>query len=50
MLIIHQNFNVKEVNRMKETYIAPEVMAINMEDLTVLLRCACTADDTNPWR
>lgn len=35
---------------MKETYIAPEVMAINMEDLTVLLRCACTADDTNPWR
>ncbi len=35
---------------MKEAYLVPEIIAINLEELTVLLRCACTADDTNPWR
>ena len=35
---------------MKDEYMTPEIMAIDMNELTVLLRCACTADDDNPWR
>lgn len=35
---------------MKDVYTSPEVVEIDMEELAVLLRCACTADDTNPYR
>lgn len=35
---------------MKSMYVAPEVMVINMMELTEMLRCSCSADDSNPWR
>lgn len=35
---------------MKENYESPETMIINLEEITVLLRCACTSDDDNPYR
>lgn len=35
---------------MKKPYISPEVIEIDMEELQILLRCACTADDNNPFR
>ncbi len=35
---------------MKKPYLCPEVIEIDMNELAVLLRCACTADDDNPYR
>lgn len=35
---------------MKKAYVSPEVVEINMNELAVLLRCSCTADDDNPYR
>lgn len=35
---------------MKKVYVSPEVVEIDMSELAVLLRCACTADDSNPYR
>lgn len=34
---------------MKEVYEKPEVMVINIDELTVLLRCSCSGDDDNPF-
>ena len=34
---------------MTKGYESPEIVAINLDELTVLLRCACTADDNNPY-
>lgn len=35
---------------MKKEYVVPEVVEIDMSELAVLLRCACTADDDNPYQ
>lgn len=34
---------------MKKKYLCPEVVEIDMSELSVLLRCACSADDDNPY-
>lgn len=33
---------------MKKEYIAPDVVALDLSDLTVMLGCSCSADDDNP--
>lgn len=34
---------------MKSEYIKPEIEVLDMNDITVMLRCSCSADDDNPY-
>ena len=30
-------------------YAKPEIAIVDLAELTVMLRCSCSRDDTNPW-
>lgn len=30
-------------------YNSPEITVVDLADLTVMLRCSCSRDDTNPY-
>lgn len=30
-------------------YLKPEIAIVDLAELTIMLRCACSRDDTNPW-
>lgn len=34
---------------MESKYEKPQILIINIDEFTVLLRCACSGDDDNPW-
>ena len=33
---------------MKKEYSKPEIVVLDINDITVMLRCSCSADDSNP--
>lgn len=34
---------------MKKEYNSPELVAVDLEEVKGLMRCACSFDDDNPW-
>lgn len=34
---------------MKKEYIEPEIIELDINDITIMLRCSCSADDDNPY-
>lgn len=34
---------------MKKKYIKPEIFILDIDDIIIMLRCACSADDSNPY-